>query len=87
VPKADILRCGEDWRYSITSSAVANSPAWGKALGHVRFGSLADIEALPFDVRFTPKSGHPSHLAGSRLPEVGTAADLNERGVLTPCGI
>ena len=25
---------------------------------HVRFGSLADIEALSLDVRFTPKSGH-----------------------------
>jgi hypothetical protein len=25
---------------------------------HVRFGSKADIEARPFDVRFTPKSGH-----------------------------
>jgi hypothetical protein len=24
----------------------------------VRFGSKADIEARPFDVRFTPKSGH-----------------------------
>ena len=27
-------------------------------MANVRFGSLADIEALPFDVRFTPKSGH-----------------------------
>jgi hypothetical protein len=26
--------------------------------GHVRFGSLADITALKFNVRFTPKSGH-----------------------------
>ena len=26
--------------------------------GDVRFGSKADIEALPSDVRFTPKSGH-----------------------------
>jgi hypothetical protein len=25
---------------------------------NIRFGSLADIEARPFDVRFTPKSGH-----------------------------
>jgi hypothetical protein len=25
---------------------------------HVRFGSLADVEARPADVRFTPKSGH-----------------------------
>jgi hypothetical protein len=24
----------------------------------VRFGSLADIEVLPTDVRFTPESGH-----------------------------
>jgi hypothetical protein len=24
----------------------------------VRFGSKADIEALPYDVRFTPESGH-----------------------------
>jgi len=27
VPKADIPRCGRDWRYSITSSAMASS--WG----------------------------------------------------------
>ena len=25
---------------------------------HVRFGSKADMTALPRDVRFTPKSGH-----------------------------
>src|SRR6516164_4679720 len=25
-PKADILRCGRDWRYSITSSAMASTP-------------------------------------------------------------
>jgi len=25
VPKADILRCGRDWRYSITSSALVRS--------------------------------------------------------------
>jgi hypothetical protein len=25
---------------------------------HVCFGSKADIEARPFDVRFTPESGH-----------------------------
>jgi hypothetical protein len=25
VPQADILRCSRDWRYSITSSAVASS--------------------------------------------------------------
>jgi len=28
------------------------------ALGDVRFGSKADIEARPVDVCFTPKSGH-----------------------------
>ena len=28
------------------------------ALGNVRFGSLADIEASPRHVRFTPNSGH-----------------------------
>jgi hypothetical protein len=27
---------------------------------HVCFGSKADIEARPFDVRFTPESGHCS---------------------------
>ena len=26
----------------------------------VRFGSKADVTLLNFDVRFTPKSGHPS---------------------------
>ena len=25
---------------------------------HVRFGSKADIAALPINVRFTPESGH-----------------------------
>src|SRR5262249_54392638 len=32
----------------------------GAMAAHVRFGSLADIEAPPADVRFTPKSGHGS---------------------------
>ena len=33
--------------------------AWQQSLGpNVRFGSLADIEAPPSDVRFTPRSGH-----------------------------
>jgi len=36
VPKADILRCGGDRRYSITSSARANSDA-----GTVRPSALA----------------------------------------------
>jgi hypothetical protein len=30
VPQADILRCGRDWHYSITSSAVAS---WRNVLG------------------------------------------------------
>ena len=29
VPKADILRCGKERRYSITSSDVAGSNQWG----------------------------------------------------------
>jgi hypothetical protein len=29
---------------------------------HVRFGSKADIEACPCDVRFTAESGHGSSL-------------------------
>ena len=33
----------------------AQQQSWA---AHVRFGSEADIEALPPDVRFTPKSGH-----------------------------
>ena len=37
-----------------------------KGAAHVRFGSLADIEARPRDVRFTSKSGHTS--ASSRCP-------------------
>jgi hypothetical protein len=35
-PKADILRCSRDWRYSITSSAVASS-----VCGNVRPNVLA----------------------------------------------
>jgi hypothetical protein len=34
---------------------------------NVRFGSKADIEACPRDVRFTPKSGHSD---GGVLPAV-----------------
>jgi hypothetical protein len=34
--------------------------------GNVRFGSKADIAALPINVRFTPKSGH----------HTGCAADI-----------
>jgi len=33
---------------------------------HVRFGSKADIEARPFDVRFTPESGHSGSAAYHR---------------------
>jgi hypothetical protein len=33
-----------------------DTPNEGKA--DVSFGSKADIKARPFDVRFTPKSGH-----------------------------
>src|SRR6516162_11007374 len=29
-----------------------------RGFANVRFGSEADIEACPFDVRFTPESGH-----------------------------
>jgi hypothetical protein len=36
VPKADILRCSEERRYSITSAAVAS-----RAYGHVRQSALA----------------------------------------------
>jgi hypothetical protein len=33
--------------------------AWQQSSGlNVRFGSKADIEACPSNVRFTPKSGH-----------------------------
>ena len=31
---------------------------FAKQVAHVRFGSLADIEARPINVRFTPESGH-----------------------------
>jgi hypothetical protein len=33
----------------------------------VRFGSKADIEALPLDVRFTPESGHAPTRSGCLL--------------------
>jgi hypothetical protein len=35
--------------------------------GDVRFGSKADIEVRPFDVRFTPKSGHQLSALGCPL--------------------
>src|SRR5262249_19736393 len=38
--------------------AAESGPGAGSP--NVRFGSLADIEACPIDVRFTPKSGHGS---------------------------
>src|SRR6516225_3487043 len=47
---------------SIKISAVRSQPSLFVA--NVRFGSKADIAALPIDVRFTPKSGHQS--GGSR---------------------
>jgi hypothetical protein len=40
---------------------------------HVRFGSKADIEARPFDVRFIPKSGHQTALASRRCLAMFTA--------------
>jgi len=35
---------------------------------HVRYGSIADIEAPPTDVRFTPKSGHRSLARKTAFP-------------------
>src|SRR5262245_7633801 len=45
------------WRASsrATGTRVA---AWRRTNSYVRFGSKADIAALPTNVRFTPKSGH-----------------------------
>ena len=37
-------------------SQVARQQSW---TANVRFGSKADIEARPRNVRFTPESGHP----------------------------
>jgi hypothetical protein len=42
---------------------------------HVRFGSKADIEACPSDVRFTPKSGHWLDIGRAQMvPEVRSSA-------------
>jgi len=41
------------------------------ALRNVRFGSKADIEACPRNVRFTPESGHQNLAAGSQPVAVG----------------
>jgi hypothetical protein len=40
------------------SRSLGHYEACAQASSDVRFGSKADIEARPFDVRFTPKSGH-----------------------------
>jgi hypothetical protein len=37
VPKADILHCGRDWRYSITSSARSPEPLTRKSWGRRRW--------------------------------------------------
>src|SRR6516164_4790350 len=47
--------------------ALCQSPRKGGCEAqNVRFGSKADIEAPPSDVRFTPKSGH--RVSGSGCP-------------------
>ena len=53
------------WNDAITAgiydrrNGVQRHFAWQQCLGpNVRFGSKADIEARPINVRFTPNSGH-----------------------------
>jgi hypothetical protein len=61
-PKADILLS-----YIHACCALHCAPRQILA-ANVRFGSKADIETRPSDVRFTPKSGHPSaHLLSAAL--------------------
>src|SRR6516225_10076680 len=57
--KLSARKCHDDAPRARTSSTgtpliISNSRL------NVRFGSKADIEAPPFDVRFTPESGHQS---------------------------
>jgi hypothetical protein len=42
-------------------------------VAHVRFGSKADIEARPLDVRFTPKSGDRAIQHTARYSELSPA--------------
>ena len=42
-----------------------------EAITNVRFGSNADIGALPHDVRFTPKSRHPNIVAWCPNADIG----------------
>ena len=46
------------------------------AVGHVRFGSKADIAPRNLDVRFTPKSGHSLVQLDVRFVPKPTLRDL-----------
>jgi hypothetical protein len=52
------LMTAPSWNYDRRNRSDRHF-AWQQTSGlNVRFGSLADIEVSPPDVRFTPKSGH-----------------------------
>ena len=57
------------------SDQFARQQSW---VAHVRFGSEADIEAPPPDVRFTPNSGHQLTALGCPLSaNSGLSGPLN----------
>src|SRR5215472_409160 len=65
VPKADIVRCGERRRYSMTSSAIASTPG-----GIVRASALAVLRLIA-----------SSSLVGCRTGRSATFVPLRTRAV------
>ena len=61
VPKADIPRCGRDWRYSITSSAVAR-----RVCGIVTPSALAVFEFTISSKRVGRSAGRSAGLVPLR---------------------
>ena len=57
------LQIGPSW----STSALPPKADIAESNWDVRFGSKADIEARPFNVRFTPKSGHCRATVGCLL--------------------
>ena len=47
----------------LKSGLIASRSRQSVAATNVRFGSKADIDGLPLDVRFTPESGHWNSVA------------------------
>ena len=73
VPKADILRCGKERRYSITSSAMATRPG-----GKVRPSAFAVLRLITNSNLFGCTTGRSAGLAPLRILRSSSSLRLRE---------